>query len=681
MARTTKRQASRQKTAHVDSSESTTKVNIDDRVYCPTHNIAFKFFCIVRLYTAAKATIPDCDEVYNYWEPAHYLQYGNGLQTWEYSPEYAIRSWAYVGLHALLGRAMTLLASNKVGVYLIGGDNCDAHINISIKIQVFYAMRFAMAIMCAACEATFYTAVVEHFNRRVARYLLLALLFNAGMAQAASAFLPSTFAMYTSATLCLAVGAIWGWPFSGAIGIPFIFEELFISGNQRVVLQRSDKHDANKSASDLSPADPLSRQQWMPQRWLHFTKCIVVAFFTVLLPLIIIDSIFYRQWVIVPWNIVRYNVLGGADRGPDLYGTEPWWFYIANGLINFNLLWLLALGSLPLLIFNTLMGGKSLQVSHPGTTSSIIMSTIRLMPMYIWLLIFTMQPHKEERFLYPIYPLICFNACVALCLIRHLADYVSTNLQHLSAYRNRLLSCCTMALIVITSGISILRFHGIYSFYYAPISVYSYLSNVAAPAHFNSSNTTLSVCVGKEWFRFPSSYLLPPNSRLYFLRSNFRGLLPKYFAESTSLQHQLTSLSGQQVKRLDGWRPGTSTVPTSMNDLNQEELDRYVDADQCNYLIDVDFPHRYNSLSHSRVKSEDPHEPRYNIHPEWKEVHCEPYLDAPHTWLVSNGEEGDGRYWGRYCLLERKSKSNSNVLEQSSNKAKESATTINHDDL
>ena len=39
---------------------------------------------------------------------------------------------------------------------------------------------------------------------------------------------------------------------------------------------------------------------------------------------------------------------------------------------------------------------------------------------------------------------------------------------------------------------------------------------------------TTQVCVGKEWHRFPSSFFLPDNSfRLAFLRSEFRGQLPK----------------------------------------------------------------------------------------------------------------------------------------------------------
>jgi alpha-1,2-mannosyltransferase len=52
--------------------------------------------------------------VYNYWEPTHYLVHGNGFQTWEYSPRYAIRSWAYVAIHALVVKTFDLLQFPKV---------------------------------------------------------------------------------------------------------------------------------------------------------------------------------------------------------------------------------------------------------------------------------------------------------------------------------------------------------------------------------------------------------------------------------------------------------------------------------------------------------------------------------------------------------------------------------------
>ena len=37
--------------------------------------------------------------VFNYWEALHYLDRGYGFRTWEYAPEFAIRSWAYLMLH------------------------------------------------------------------------------------------------------------------------------------------------------------------------------------------------------------------------------------------------------------------------------------------------------------------------------------------------------------------------------------------------------------------------------------------------------------------------------------------------------------------------------------------------------------------------------------------------------
>jgi alpha-1,2-mannosyltransferase len=70
---------------------------------------AFYIFLGANLFAAIYAPIQDCDETFNYWEPTHYLGHGYGLQTWEYSPEYAIRSWTYIALHAVVGCIRRLL--------------------------------------------------------------------------------------------------------------------------------------------------------------------------------------------------------------------------------------------------------------------------------------------------------------------------------------------------------------------------------------------------------------------------------------------------------------------------------------------------------------------------------------------------------------------------------------------
>ena len=96
---------------------------------------------------------------------------------------------------------------------------------------------------------------MDNVNYRVGRYVFFALLTSAGMWNATTAFLPSSFALYTTvlafsyslqvpslertrrtllATVLFAAGGIVGWPFSLALAIPFVLEELFVYGVDRV---------------------------------------------------------------------------------------------------------------------------------------------------------------------------------------------------------------------------------------------------------------------------------------------------------------------------------------------------------------------------------------------------------------------------------------------------------------
>lgn len=88
-------------------------------------------------------------------------------------------------------------------------------------------------------------------------------------------------------------------------------------------------------------------------------------------------------------------------------------------------------------------------------------------------------------------------------------------------------------------------------------------------------SSSLNVCVGKEWHRFPSSFFLPDHKvwTLKFVESEFRGQLPQPFASDSF---------------------ATRIVRNNFNDLNREEIDRYVDPSQCDYLIDSDYPNFSN---------------------------------------------------------------------------------------
>lgn len=137
-------------------------------------------------------------------------------------------------------------------------------------------------------------------------------------------------------------------------------------------------------------------------------------------PVVALDTLFYGKLTIVPWNIVKYNVFPDAQRGPELYGTEPTTFYLSNLLLNFNVLVPFALAAIPALAVTYRVDNKRLgeRYLYADKSSPYTLLAVRLAPVYVWLAIMTLQKHKEERFLYPIYPLICFNAAVTVYLVR-----------------------------------------------------------------------------------------------------------------------------------------------------------------------------------------------------------------------------------------------------------------------
>lgn len=102
---------------------------------------------LVRSIGAAVNHIDDCDEVFNYWEPLHYLVYGAGMQTWEYAPEYALRTYGYLAPCAILGKALTFCGMDKLAV--------------------FFTLRMTMALLSAGLETLFVQAVQQKFGKYV----------------------------------------------------------------------------------------------------------------------------------------------------------------------------------------------------------------------------------------------------------------------------------------------------------------------------------------------------------------------------------------------------------------------------------------------------------------------------------------------------------------------------------
>lgn len=79
--------------------------------------ILFTLRACGRSLSASCNLIHDCDETFNYWEPLHFLIYGSGFQTWEYSAANALRSYLYLLLHAsVLWPAAQLLGETRLKV-------------------------------------------------------------------------------------------------------------------------------------------------------------------------------------------------------------------------------------------------------------------------------------------------------------------------------------------------------------------------------------------------------------------------------------------------------------------------------------------------------------------------------------------------------------------------------------
>jgi alpha-1,2-mannosyltransferase len=321
-----------------------------------------------------------------------------------------------------------------------------------------------------------------------------------------------------------------------------------------------------------------------------------------------------------------YNVFGGSGKGPDLYGVEPWHFYVRNLALNFNIWFFLALGALPLILIQHIVIHKT--VSH----QTLLRSIVFVSPFYLWLGIFTLQPHKEERFMYPAYPALALNAAIALHIV--LANLGSTDpSRFVSRIPARLKLAMVSIPLLLSFDVGVLRTIGTFTAYSAPLSVYTPLHSAGV------SQRGDRVCLGKEWYRFPSSYLLPDGVRPAFIKSEFTGLLPGEFSEAAVGF---------------GLFPGTWLVPAGMNDANVEDPSKYTDIQHCTFLVD------------SRLASAEPTalEPAYaDDTATWETIKCVPFMDAARTgtvgrllWMpdLPGVPRAWRREWGEYCLLRRK---------------------------
>uniref|UniRef100_A0A1B6CT78 Mannosyltransferase n=3 Tax=Clastoptera arizonana TaxID=38151 RepID=A0A1B6CT78_9HEMI len=541
--------------------------HVDIGIIFPSGDTAFKFLLSARFCAAIWSHISDCDEVYNFWEPSHYLMFGQGFQTWEYSPEYALRSYTYLMVHVV-----------PAWIYY-----CILQPN---KMLVFYFCRCLLGLLCSLCEVYFYKSICREFGINVARLMLLIMLFSTGMFISSTSFLPSSFSMYMTllsmgawfqrkyelAVFTTALSAFLSWPFAALIGVPIAIDML-----------------------------------WLRSDWIKFLQSCIISCFAILLPMIRIDSLYFGRLVVAPLNIVKYNVF--SSHGPNLYGTEPWYFYLMNGFLNFNFIFLAALVTPFALIIVKFFVSKDKNYRNP----QCIPYWLSLQPLYLWLCVFCFQPHKEERFLFPVYPLICLCGAITVDCLQKL--WFKTMVRSGVHYLQHTMHIIT-PIMVVSCLLGLSRTFALYKGYHAPMDIFMELNKLTVEGDI-STEQKINICTGKEWYRYPSSFFLPSeNWHLQFLESEFRGQLPQPYSILEN---------------------GSMIVPPNMNDENREEPSRYVNISTCDYLVDLD-----NGV-------ETPREPNYSQQTDkWTVVKGIPFIDAARSNQLLRAFYVP-IVWERYC--------------------------------
>ncbi|XP_062096845.1 dol-P-Man:Man(6)GlcNAc(2)-PP-Dol alpha-1,2-mannosyltransferase [Humulus lupulus] len=518
---------------------------------------------MLRYMSATSNIIHDCDEVFNYWEPLHYLLYKFGFQTWEYSSQFALRSYLYILFHELVGRPASWLFSEE-------------------KVRVFYAVRIFLGVVSVITDTVLVVALSRKYGKRLASYTLAMLCLASGCFFASTSFLPSSFSMYAislssglflldkpaKAVAVAAIGVILGWPFSILAFLPVTvfsltrtFKQVFLAG--------------------------------------AITSVALLALS------LLVDHIYYGKWTSSVLNLMLYNVAGGGES--HLYGTEGPLYYLRNGFNNFNLCFVLAL--LFLVVFPI--------VKKKYTPDLLIVVS----PLYIWLAFMSLQPHKEERFLYPIYPLICVAASAVIeSFPDFFRDKYDPNRNSILVMIAKLLRPVVLGLILCASHA---RTFSLINGYSAPLEIYKLLE------HHEDVGTGAVLCVGSEWHRFPSSFFVPDYiGEVRWINDGFRGLLP--FPYNSTLG-------------------GTAAAPPYFNNKNKASDEQYLkNLDACTLLVELHlsrpYPYRGSDMS------------------TWEVIGALPYLDRelspplhrsffiPYLWQNNN-------IFGLYKLLKRVSKS------------------------
>ncbi|XP_069029796.1 GPI mannosyltransferase 3 [Embiotoca jacksoni] len=316
-------------------------------------------FRLINCLLVQTSFVPD-----EYWqsvEVSHHMVFNYGYLTWEWKA--GIRGFSYPLFFAFLYKILHFI--NYDSVYLL-----------------IWLPRLLQALLAAFADVKFFFLIRTLENRDVARWTFFCQLCSWFTWFCCTRTLTNS--METTIT-CL---ALFYFPLPG-----------------------SKTHSSKKYLALVALAvivRPTALIVWFPLLVYHFwqednklrliTHDYVPIGTLALLVSTVIDCLFYEKWTLVQFNFLKLNIFHGVA---DFYGSHPWHWYLTQGF--------------------AVVIGPHLPFFLHGCTLAFRKYKILLAAVVWTVLVYSLLPHKEFRFIYPVLPF-----CMVFCGI---------SLAHLKAWR------------------------------------------------------------------------------------------------------------------------------------------------------------------------------------------------------------------------------------------------------
>lgn len=309
-------------------------------------------FRCISVYVVASWFVPD--ELYQSAEVAHHLVYGTGHLSWEW--RHSLRSFFHPALIAIILKFLNFLSLDS-------------------RVLVYHVPRLAHALLFSLADFSFH---------RVCRRLCI----TKGIADLSFiTYLSSWFIFYcaprtlsNSLETSLTLIALNWFPFEGRAYKGSTWPYIAL-GVLTIVIR--------PTVSLLWLVFGLHHLYHHPHPFRLLFRTVLPVTLPILIVTTLIDSWAYGTPTVPLWNFLQFNVLQG---GSALFGVHPWYWYLVSGIP----------AVLTVQTVAVIIGLLGPNIFRPT-----------LLPFFatvFYIFVHSLLPHKEQRFLLPVIPLLCIYA-------------------------------------------------------------------------------------------------------------------------------------------------------------------------------------------------------------------------------------------------------------------------------